>query len=42
MPYDAMLEPFKAQRRRDGVSETTIKRALEVVARRRASIASTI
>jgi integrase len=29
--HDATLEPFKAQRRRDGVSETTIKRALEVV-----------
>jgi hypothetical protein len=31
--HDATLEPFKAQRRRDGVSETTIKRALEVVNR---------
>ena len=29
--HDGTLEPFKAQRRRDGVSETTIKRALEVV-----------
>jgi integrase len=29
--HDATPEPFKAQRRRDGVSETTIKRALEVV-----------
>jgi integrase len=29
--HDATLEPFKTQRRRDGVSETTIKRALEVV-----------
>jgi integrase len=29
--HDATLEPFKVQRRRDGVSETTIKRALEVV-----------
>ena len=29
--HDATLEPFKAQRRQDGVSETTIKRALEVV-----------
>src|SRR5437016_2934060 len=29
--HDATLESFKAQRRRDGVSETTIKRALEVV-----------
>src|SRR2546428_10668263 len=29
--HDATLEPFKAQRRRDGVSETTIKRALEGV-----------
>jgi integrase len=29
--HDATLEPFKAQRRREAVSETTIKRALEVV-----------
>ena len=29
--HDATLESFKAQRRRDEVSETTIKRALEVV-----------
>src|SRR4029434_10417099 len=29
--HDATLAPVKAQRRRDGVSETTIKRALEVV-----------
>jgi integrase len=29
--HDATLEPFKAQRRRDGLGETTIKRALEVV-----------
>lgn len=31
--HDATLEPFKASRRQDGVSETTIKRALEVVRR---------
>ena len=29
--HDATLEPFKAKRRQDGVSEATIKRALEVV-----------
>jgi integrase len=29
--HDATLEPFKARRRQDGVSETAIKRALEVV-----------